>query len=208
MASQVRSNSNIRPMITVSKRLVRAVEKNLDDLSDAILQRRTYNAFLAIGSSHSLDFFRVAAHALHDGLYADAHRVFDTHKDAASVWYIRRVAPGVFNRALKVTGISISEIERIAKKLGPIRNRVQFHTAKLDVENPSRAWKEASLTGNDFIRLTEETHEVLRLMYIELTGEDKTVPEYFGKDIEPIMRAYKECHPNAPLHIRGRRPSV
>ena len=193
-------------MAKVNKRLLRAVEKSLNDLSNGILKRRTYNAFMVLRSAHSLDFFRVAIHALHDDLYADAHRVFDTHKDAASICYIRRVVPGPFNRAVKTAGVSILELERIALKLSAIRNRVQFHTDKKDVEQPFRVWDDAKLSGNEFIRLTEEAHDVLRLLYLELTGEDKTVPDYFGEDIEPIMRAYKEARPNAPLSIRGRKP--
>ncbi|MES2366625.1 MAG: hypothetical protein V4563_12150 [Pseudomonadota bacterium] len=188
-----------------SKRLVRAVEKSLNDLSNGILKRRTYNAFLELRTGHSLDFFRIAIHALHDDLYADAHRVFDTHKDTASICYIRRVAPGPFNRAVKAAGVSVPELEQIASKLLHIRNRVQFHTAKRDVEVPAKVWEDARMSGNEFIRLTEQTHEVLRLVYLELTGENKTVPDYFGEDIEPILRAYKEAKPNAPLRIRGRK---
>ncbi len=193
-------------MAKVSKRLVRAVKKNLNDLSNGILKRRTYNAFMKLRSGHSLDFFRIAIHALHDDLYADAHRVFDTHKDAASICYIRRVAPGPFNRAVKAAGVSVPELEKIASKLTHIRNRVQFHTDKKDVEEPSKVWQDANLSGNEFIRLTEEAHEVLRLLHVELTGENKTVPNYFGEDIEPIMRAYKEAKPNAPLYIPWRKP--
>lgn len=192
-------------MAKFSNRLIRAVEKCLNDLSNGILKRRTYNAFLELRTGHSLDFFRIAIYALHDDLYADAHRVFDMHKDAASICYIRRTAPGPFNRAVKAAGASVSELEKIASKLVHIRNRVQFHTAKKDVEIPARVWADACLSGNEFIRLTETAHEVLRLVYFELTGEDKAVPDYFGEDIEPILRAYKEARPDAPLRIRGRK---
>lgn len=185
-----------------SKRLKRALEKNLADLSNGILKRRVYNTFMALKSAHSLDFFRVSMHALHNDLYADAHRVFDTHRDTASICYIRRVAPAAFDRAVKAAGVSVTELEAIAAKLNHIRDRVQFHTDKRDVVEPSTAWKQAALTGNEFIRLTEQAHEVLRLMYLELTGQDRPVPDYHGEDIETILRSYKELHPNAPMSLK------
>jgi len=49
--------------------------------------------------------------------------------------------------------------------------------------------------------LTESSHEIMRLVYLHLTGRDRRVPDYYGEDIIDIMRAYKEIHPNAPLSI-------
>ena len=193
-------------MDEAARRLKRALEKNLADLSNGILKRRAYNSFMALKSAHSLDFFRVAMHALHNDLYADAHRAFDTHRDTASICYIRRVAPAAFERAVKAAGVSVPELEAIAAKLNHIRDRIQFHTDKRDVVEPSAAWKHAGLTGNEFIRLTEQSHEVLRLMYLELTGQDKRIPDYHGNDIEDILHSYKEQHPNAPLSVRPRKP--
>lgn len=183
-------------------RLRRAIEKNLADLSNCVLKRRAYNAFMALKTSHSLDFFRITSHALHNDLYADAHRVFDKHKEAASICYIKRVPPKAFSKAVIGAGVSLSELEEIAEKLVQIRDRIQFHTDKRHVVEPSNAWQAASLTGDEFIKLTESSHEILRLMYLDLTGEDRPIPEYHGEDIEPIIRAYKAAHPKALLRIR------
>jgi hypothetical protein len=192
-------------MDAASKRLERALEKNLADLSNGVLKRRAYNLFMSLKSGHPLDFFRIAMHALHNDLYADAHRVFDKHRDTASIYYIRRRAPAAFERAVEAAGVSVAELEAIAAKLNHIRDRIQFHTDKRAVVEPSAAWAQAGLTGNEFIKLTEQSHEVLRLMYLELTGQDRPIPDYHGEDIEDILHSYKEQHPNAPLSLRPRK---
>jgi len=176
-------------MANPSRRLLKAVERNLADLSNCILKRRAYNAFMDLHSRHTLDFFRIAMHALREDMFAEAHRVFDTHKDAASIFYIQRIAPAAFNRALKKSGFDFQELQVIAAKLSKIRNRVQFHTAKKDVELPGAVWKDADMSGNEFIRLTEQAHEILRLMNLEIAQEDHLIPDYHGKDIESILRA-------------------
>ena len=193
-------------MAKPSRRLLRALEKNLADLSNCILKRRAYNTFMDLHSRHSLDFFRIAMHALRDDMFAEAHRVFDTHKDAASIFYIQRTAPAAFNRALKKSGINFQELQAIAAKLSKIRNRVQFHTAKKDVELPGEVWKDADMSGNEFIRLTEQAHEILRLVNLELAQEDHLVPDYHGEDIEPILRACEASPDVKGIYVPLRKP--
>jgi len=55
-------------------------------------------------------------HALHSDLYADAHRVFDRNKDAASFWYIKRIAPKEMAAAAKEAEIDLVELEAIVEK--------------------------------------------------------------------------------------------
>lgn len=180
-------------MQTDHPKLKRALERNLTELNNCILKRRAYNAFLALKSAHGLDFFRICVYALQNDLYANAHRALDRHKDAASFWYIRNIAPGAFSKAAQDAGIYIETLEGYAQKIGHLRNRIHFHIDKRDLLEPSKAWEEADVTGNEFISLTEGAHEILRRMYLDLTGIDKPVPDYHGDDIGPILRAYKKA---------------
>lgn len=59
----------------------------------------------------------------------------------------------------------------------------------------------SGFTGNELVWLTESAHEVLRRAFLQLAGEDLPVPEYYGDDIENIVRAYKKEHPDAPVSI-------
>src|SRR5665647_3904583 len=104
-----------------SEKLKRVLERNLNELSNCILKRRAYNSLLALKSSHNLNFFRVSAHALHNDLYADAHRVFDKHKDVTTFWYVQKVSPEAFSKAALAANVSVTELELIANKLVHLR---------------------------------------------------------------------------------------
>lgn len=188
-------------MPTEHPRLRRAIEKNLNGLNNCILKRRVHNKFYELGTAHGLDFFRVAIHALYNDLFADLHRSFDTHQDAASIWYVRNLDSRLFNEALAEVDITLERLEKLAEKTKHIRDRVHFHVDRRDLLEPVSAWRTAALTGNEVIELTEKSHEILRIMYLRLTGEDKPVPEYYGEDVELIVRSYKEAHSDAPLAI-------
>ena len=138
---------------------------------------------------------------MQNDLYAGAYRAFDKHQDSASFWYIKNIAPELIDVAAKESNISISEIERLAEKLKPIRDQVHFHVDRSVLDNPSRPWEEADLTGDEFIWLTESSHELLRIAFKNLTGSDSPIPEYHGEDIELIIRAYKKEYPDAPILI-------
>lgn len=82
-----------------------------------------------------------------------------------------------------------------------MRERVNFHVDRRTLEDESAPWIEADITGNELIFLSESAHEVLRRMLLDLTGEDRSVPDYYGEDIEKIIRAYRDACPNSPLSI-------
>jgi len=182
-------------------RLEGSLRRVLMELNNCILKRRAFNKLVALKAAHGLSFFRVAAAALQNDLYAGAHRALETHQDSASFWYIRNLAPALIDRAEAKSGISLAEIERLAAKLKPIRDQVHSHVDRSAIDDPDKPWKEADLTGNEFIWLTESAHEVLRQAFLELTNEDSPVPSYDGDDIELIIRAYKKEHPSAPVSI-------
>lgn len=188
-------------MPTEHAKLRRAIERNLHGLSNCILKRRAHNKFYELGTAHGLDFFRIAIHALYNDLFADLHRSFDTHPDAASIWYVQNLDRQLFDEAAAKAGVTIKRLEELSEKTKHIRDRVHFHIDRRNLVEPVAAWRTAGLTGNDVIELSEKVHEILRVMYLKLTGEDKPVPEYYAEDVELIVRSYKEAHSDAPLAI-------
>jgi hypothetical protein len=171
------------------------------ELNNCILKRRAFNKLVAVKAAHGLNFFRVAAAALQNDLYAGAHRALETHPDSASFWYIKNIAPDLIDRAAAKSGVSLAELERLAAKLKPIRDQVHSHIDRSAIDDPDKPWVEANITGNEFILLTESAHEVLRHTLLELTKEDLPVPTYDGDDIELIIRAYKKEYPGAPVSV-------
>jgi len=187
--------------MNIHPRLEKALKKVLMELNNCTLKRRAYNKLVSLNSAQGLTFFRVCSTALLNDLYAGAHRALDKHQDSASFWYIRNIATALIDSAAKETKISIAEIERLADKLKPIRDQVHFHVGRSALDNPSKPWEEAGLTGNEFIWLTESAHEVLRVTLLNLSGRNSPITDYYGDDIELIMKAYKKEYPDAPLSI-------
>lgn len=182
-------------------RLEEALKRVLMELNNSILKRRVYNAMLDLKSAHGLDFFRVCNAALQNDLYAGIHRALDKNQDATSFWYIRNIAGDRLEDAANKAGVTITEIECLADKLKPIRDQVHSHVDRRTLGDISKPWKEADITGKELIWLTDSAHEVLRVALLNLTGEDRPVPNYHGEDIGNIMRAYKKEYPNAPISI-------
>lgn len=182
-------------------RLEDALKRVLMELNNSILKRRPYNALIGLGSAHGLDFFRICSAALQNEIYAGIHRAFDKHENAVSFWYIRNIARRRLEEAARQAGISIAKIEQIADKLKPIRDQVHFHVDRRTLGDGSIPWRQAGISGDELIWLAATAHEVLRRMLLELTGEDRPIPDYHGEDIEKIMRAYKKEYPDAPVTI-------
>jgi len=181
-------------------RLENALKRSLMELNNCVLKRRALNQLLSLKSVHGLDFFRVCEAALQNDMYAGAHRALDKHRDSASFWYILNIAQKLVSDAAEKAGIQITEVERLSDKLRSIRDKVHFHVDKAVLDNPNKPWVDADMTGNEFIWLTESTHEILRRVLFSLTGEDYPIPEYHGEDIELIMRAYKKEHSTGTSH--------
>lgn len=182
-------------------RLEKALKHVLKELNNSILERRAFNELVKLKSAHGLDFFRICSAALQNDLYAGVHRALDKHQDSVSFWYIRNIDGIRLKESARRAGVSMDDIERIADKIKPIRDQVHFHVDRRTLGDANRPWKTAGITGNEIIWLMDSAHEVLRLALLDLTGEDRPVPEYHGEDIEKIMRAYKDEYPDAPLSI-------
>jgi len=128
-------------------------------------------------------------------MFGDAFRVFDMNKESASYFYVKKIAGNRMRAAEDRLGLNLAELEEIAAKLPGIRNRVGFHMDKRSIMNTEKVWEDANLTGNEFIRLTEEIHELLRQMLVDFNGRDMELRDYNAEDIELILGAYREKHP-------------
>lgn len=126
-------------------RLEPALRRVLLELNNCILKRRAFNKLVSLRAGHGLNFFRVAATALQNDIYAGAHRALESRQDSASFWYIRNIASKLIDGAANDAGISISEIERLAGKLKPIRDQVHSHVDRRALGDPDRSWNEAGL---------------------------------------------------------------
>lgn len=94
-----------------------ALERNLAETSNAVLKRRALIGLHSADSSHGLDFFQVAAHALYNDLIAHSVRVLDRHPDAASLWYLLRCDEASVRSEARSLGVDLDALGTLADKL-------------------------------------------------------------------------------------------
>jgi len=189
-------------------KLERSLERNLNELEQCVMKRRVLNQILLQRPSLvGLSFFDIVVSALSGDMHRDAYRVFDKSNESALYWYIKRIAEGRFNAAAKKSGIDVSAIKKVADKLPRLRNKIGFHMDKHHIMNPNQVWEEAAITGDEFINLTEDTHEILRLMLHDLSGKDMQMPAYSAEDVELVMCAYEKSHPKK-ISVKGIDPKM
>src|SRR5262249_30729289 len=107
-----------------------ALERNLAETSNAILERRALMGLHSANSSHTLDFFQVAAHALYNDLIAHSVRVLDRHPDAASLWYLFRCDEASVRSEASSLGVDLDALGILADKLKTVRDKTLFHIDK------------------------------------------------------------------------------
>lgn len=187
--------------VNVPASIDRILERCLAELSNAIIKRRALIAMDKVDSYHGLDFFRVVKHALYNDVLAHAMRVFDSTRNSASFGHILKKDAVAAERAFANLQIDRVRLEKCANGLKDIRNKTHFHIDAIALNDPSQVWKGADVTGDDLGYLLESGFSVLSSLYLEHTGIEFTIPPYDGSDFLPILKAYKKCHPEAPLVV-------
>jgi len=166
----------------------RALKRNLAELTNAILKRRALIGMHQADSTHGLDFFRIAEHALYNDILAHAMRVFDRHKDSGGFWYIKKVNEGAMATALTARGVNKDRLETVVSALVHIRNKTHFHIDKGELLDPKMVWLVANLAGDEFEYALRSAFDVLSDLYQKQTGELIDLPEYDGTDIRDLLR--------------------
>ena len=178
-----------------------ALERNLAEASNAILERRALIGLHSAESAHGLDFFCVAAHALYNDLIAHAARLFDRHPDAASFWYVVRCDEASARTQAEAKGVDLGNLEVLSQKLKGVRDKTLFHIDKEAVSNPKLVWSSAEITGDSLGYGLEGAFRVLAGLYLGRHKLEWTVPDYDGSDAPKIILAYKQLHPEVAITV-------
>src|SRR5437773_1886848 len=173
-------------------RILAAINRNFAEANNAILKLTAYNSLNKAGFNDTgISFFVIADQALYNDMIASAIRIFDDHKEAASLWYIIRCNVPAAQKAAKACGIDIDEIKRIVPKLRHIRDKAHFHIDRRTVENPSLVWSDADISGDELTNALHNTALLLAKIKQDVYGGemDKPTP-YDGSDVKQIIDAY------------------
>jgi hypothetical protein len=182
-------------------RYQKAVRRNVDELNNSILKRRALIGLHSAKSSHSLDFFMIAADALFNDIVAHAILVLDENSKSASFWYVYRCNEPLVNRFAKQRDISIEKLRELSKRFKVIRDETHFHIDRDGVLNPSEVWSRASVTGNELGWALQATYDILADIQETFTGARPSLPDYDGSDAGDIIRAYKAQNPSAKIFV-------
>ncbi len=178
-----------------------ALERNLAETSNAILKRRALIGLHSADSSHGLDFFQVAAHALYNDLIAHSVRVLDRHRDAASLWYLLRCDEASVRSEASSLGVDLDELGILADKLKSVRDKTLFHIDKKAVTNPKLVWASAEIKGDELGSGLDGAFRLIAGLYFKRHGVTRTIPDHDGSDAPKIIRAYKQVHPEVAIVV-------
>lgn len=175
-------------------RLIAAIDRNFAEINNAILKLKAYNSLCASKFSHAgMSFFFIAHQALFNDMIANAIRVLDKHKDAASLWYIIKCNEAVSKKIANQLDINVENILLLSKKLRHIREKTHFHIDKDSVVQPKSVWKTADISGSEFVKLLDDVANYLAHIKKEMFGgELLVVTKYDALDVKQIVSAYEK----------------
>lgn len=178
-----------------------ALKRNLAEVNNAILERRALIGLINADSAHGLDFFRIAEHALFNDLIAHAIKVFDTHKQAASFWYIKRVDSAALELEAKNSCVKLEDLKEVSEKLKHIRDKTHFHIDKEAVSNPKLVWSLAEITGDYLGESLDAVFKILSSLHYKRTKQKISLPDYDGSDAKKIIISYSDAYPDAHIVV-------
>jgi hypothetical protein len=171
----------------------KAIHRNLVELQRAIANRDLLIAIENSGALHS-----VVTDLIYWGLFNDyiAHclKVFDTHKDVASYWYIERTNQKPLGQIAKKFGVDIKQFVPLSVQLKHIRDKTHFHIDKQAVHNPRDVWTTGGISGKELAKAVDDCWTILTELSVSLglpTIKKAEVPEQVVKD----MARFLEQHP-------------
>jgi hypothetical protein len=179
----------------------KAIRRNLAELNNAIMKRRALIGLHSAKSSHTLDFFVIAADALFNDIVAHAILVLDQSAQSASFWYVYRCEGIRIDKFAKARDISLDRLKALAERFKEIRDNTHFHIDRDAVVNPSKVWSDAGITGDELGWALDSTYALLADLAEELLGSRPQLPDYDGSDAPKIIRAYKKQYPDAKLFV-------
>lgn len=181
-----------------TKHYEEAIWRNLEELNNAILERRALKGLYNANAVDGLNFFRLAEYALYNDIILYIIRVFEcstTRRNVGSFWYIVKVNKAEAEAAAKECSVSLDEIAMFFKDFKNTRDKTHVHIDLGTLMNPHEAWMPIYITHDNVRYLLENTFNVLSFLYHKVTGVKIDLPDYDGSDVVEIIRSYKKCHP-------------
>lgn len=174
-------------------RLERALERNLDEMGVAILERRALVGMEAAKSAHGMDFFRLAYNAMFNDMVARAIKVLDRNSQSSSFWYIYRCEQTIVDKFVKENGYDLQKYSDMADRLKHLRDKTHFHIDRDAVFRSKEVWTQAKITGAELKSVIDEVWNILHHVYYQKFGTDFAILPYEGNDATEVILAAQEA---------------
>jgi hypothetical protein len=173
-------------------RVIAAINRNFTEANAAILKLTAYNSLSEAGFGYAeTSFFAIVNQALFNDMIAGAIRIFDDHKDVASLWYVIRCHDAAARKAARDCGIDIDELKAITPRLRHVRDKTHFHIDRKAVTNPSSVWTYADISGQRLGSALRNAAILLaKIKQDVFGGELERLSPYDGSDVRHIIDAY------------------
>lgn len=144
-----------------NKRYRDAVAANIDHLQRAQMAWICIQGFEAAGTPNHL-FAKLCFNALFNDYVSKCAKVFETGRQAASLWYIERTDARIFLAELDGDAKSIEEMRDIAFRLKHLRDRELMHIDKDGVLDRAQVWRSAEIDPKKLQLILKDALRVLR----------------------------------------------
>jgi hypothetical protein len=172
----------------VKKCYQRALQRNLNEIGRAILNRRAIIGLLKAETFHALGFIRLSNWALFNDMIAHSIKVLEKRKGNASFYYIYSLKEKEINKFIAENGIDFDRINNTADSLLHIRDKTHFHIDRKAVEYSKKVWHDGGVSGNQLAAVLDDLFIILNYLHYNEFGEPFELPEYDGSDATEIAK--------------------
>jgi hypothetical protein len=175
-----------------------SIDRCLAEVNNAILKQVARDTLIRQEIAYvRMSFFVIAEDALYSDMISHAIRVLDEHRDATSFWYILRCNEAAVRCHSARNSLDIEKLKALSAKLRLVREKTKFHIDRAAVRDPKQVWKDADITGAEFIAALHSIAVTLAGVRAELFGgELHRLTEYDASDVPKIVKAYETLHGN------------
>ena len=171
----------------------RALHRNLSELQRVLYYRRAYGALRSQDrDTFGIDVFVLMDLAFFDQMFAHAIKVFDSHKDAASFWFLVDQKREEIESFCQETGRDLSTLHLMSDKLKAVRDKTHFHIDKIGILSPEEIWKRAHIVVGELDRAIEDAIAILQFCHEKVHGKPFSMPNYDGSDVADLVRLAEE----------------
>ena len=138
-------------------------------------------------------FFGIAHDAVFNDMIAHSMKLFDKHRDSASLWYIYSCKRLEVEAPWKDTN-HIDKLEEISKSLKHVRDKTHFHIDKKGVTDTKSIWREANIKPELLGECLSIAYEMLNHIFkLEREFDFPWKPDtYTGEEIPDYIRTLKD----------------